>query len=50
MVNSPVNNTKYVCVSLDMVGNEVRSDPAYCTVIAEASEYDTSIKRSIKYD
>ena len=37
LVNSPVNNTKYVCMSITNNG-ETRSKPAYVVIIA--GEYD----------
>ena len=34
LVNSPVNNTEYICVSLTSDGN-TRSDPAYIIIAGE---------------
>ena len=33
LVNSPVNNTEYICVSLTNDGIEINSDPAYIIII-----------------
>ena len=35
LVNSPMNNTKYVCVFIDDNDNEVNSDPAYIIIAGE---------------
>ena len=37
LVNSPVNNTEYICVSAD--GSVTRSDPAYVIIASESNEY-----------
>ena len=34
LINSPVNNTEYICVSLTIDG-EIRSDPAYVIIAGE---------------
>ena len=38
LVNSPVNNTKYVCVSQTINGN-INSNPAYIIVAGKSDEY-----------
>ena len=38
LVNSPVNNTKYVCVSQTINGN-INSNPAYIIVAGKSDKY-----------
>ena len=38
LVNSPVNNTEYICVSQTMDGG-TESDPAYCIIYSEYGKY-----------
>ena len=37
LVNAPVNNTEYICVS-SQIGSNAKSDPAYITVAGEYSK------------
>ena len=43
LINSPVNNTEYICVSVNVDGNEINSDPVH---IFFAGEYDTYVDMS----
>ena len=38
LVNSPVNNTKYVCVS-QTINGDINSNPAYIIVAGKSDEY-----------
>ena len=38
LVNSPVNNTKYICVS-QISDGETRSNPAYIIIAGECNKY-----------
>ena len=42
LVNSPVNNTEYICVSLTSDG-DISSDPAYIIIAGEYDEYQMFI-------
>ena len=39
LVNSPVNNTKYICVFVNDGGNETYSDPAYVVIAGKHIKY-----------
>ena len=39
LVNSPVNNTEYICVSLNDDDNETNSDPTYIIIAGECDKY-----------
>ena len=38
LVNSPVNNTEYICVS-SQLGSYIESDPAYIIIAGECGKY-----------
>ena len=39
LVNSPVNNTEYICMSLTNDGNDIIGGPAYIIIAGEYFHY-----------
>ena len=42
LVNNPLNNTEYICVSL--TNGEINSDPAYIIIAGEYDKYQTTVQ------